>query len=641
MTALAGVWRLNGQPDAGERCRDMLTAQNQYGGRNPRVWDGSDVAMAINLRVFLQEDVHDCQPLTNGPFTLVADVRLDNPLELAASLGVAQNEARNLSDSDLVLRAWLRWGEGALERLYGDWALAVWDAAARRLVLARDGMGGRPLHHCLIPGGLAFATMPKGLHALAGVARAPDMERVADNLVLVPEVGPRSFWEGIERVEPGRVVILTADTKTVRRHWEPRRGPARSPPHAELVEALRERLDQAVASRLRGVEGVVAAQLSAGLDSSAVTTTAARLLAPTGGRVLAYTAVPRPGWSGHCPLGSLCDEGPRAAETAAAYANIDHHRISATEGPLHWLEHDTALLDRPVFNPSNMSWWNAVPRAVAEHGARVLLTGERGNVTLSWAGMEIFPELIRQGRWGAAWRAAGARVSAGQVGRKRAIGALIAPWIPSNLYGLVTRLKRGGGDDGFGYSMASPELARTSGKKIRAAGMRPHFQPERDSYAARRMWLNFTDCGLMRNMTLAGWGLDVRDPTSDRRLVEFCLGLPAEAFYREGRSRSLARAALADRVPTTVLQEPKRGYQSADWAVGLESSREDIRRAVEKAERELPMGVLDLARMRRLVDAWPTDEDWRKPEILRDYHQALERGLAVAHFLRRAVGASR
>ncbi|MGZ9098407.1 MAG: asparagine synthase-related protein, partial [Brevundimonas sp.] len=404
MTALAGLWRTVGGTDAGDRCRDMLAAQAVYGGGAPRVWEIGEVALGRDLRITVPEDVQDRQPLTQGALTMVADVRLDDRDGLAAALDIGAAEASSLSDADLVLRAWVSWGESALQRLYGDWALAVWDGAARRLVLARDGLGGRPLHHCRTAEGVAFASMPRGLHALPEVARAPDLDRVAEFLALFPEAGPRTFFAGMERVEPGHVVILTEDGATTHRHWNPSRGGPRPPPHAEIVETLRARLDQAVASRLRGARDLVAAHLSAGLDSTAVATTAARLLAPSGGRVLALTAVPDPAWSGHGAAGRLSDEGPVAAVTAAAHANIDHLCVSPGPGLLDRLERDTALADRPLFNLCNQHWWSAVAETAVGGGARVLLTGELGNATLSWAGLEVFPELISQGRWREAWR---------------------------------------------------------------------------------------------------------------------------------------------------------------------------------------------------------------------------------------------
>src|SRR5262249_2845150 len=160
-------------------------------------------------------------------------------------------------------------------------------------------------------------------HALPEVPYAPDEQRIAEFLVLIPDSGPRTFFKGIERVEPGHVVIATADGLTRRKFWDPKRHAAISLRPEEYVERGRELLDEAVRCRLRGVKHV-AATLSGGLDSSAVVATAARLLAPGGGQVTAFTCVPRQGFAGAGTPGQIIDEGPLAAATAALYPNVEH-----------------------------------------------------------------------------------------------------------------------------------------------------------------------------------------------------------------------------------------------------------------------------------------------------------------------------
>ena len=237
-----------------------------------------------------------CRAVTAG--SLVADVRLDNREELAAALGLAPSEARQLCDADLLLGCLERWSETALDRLVGDFAFALWDAPAQKLLLARDFLGQRPLHFHRGRGFFAFASMPKGLHALPEIPHAPDEQMVAEFLTLMPQRGSRSFFKDIERVEPAHFVTVTRDGVASRRYWQPQRPrPGQRQPD-DYVEGLRHHLDQATQSRLRGADGVIGANLSAGLDSGAVTATAARLLAPSGGKVVAFTAVPREGYSG-------------------------------------------------------------------------------------------------------------------------------------------------------------------------------------------------------------------------------------------------------------------------------------------------------------------------------------------------------
>jgi asparagine synthase (glutamine-hydrolysing) len=135
---------------------------------------------------------------------------------------------------------------------------------------------------------------------------------------------------------------------------------------------------------------------------------------------------------------------------------------------------------------------------------------------------------------------------------------------------------------------------------------------------------------------LGGWGIDLRDPTADRRLVEFCLSVPLEQFLSRGVTRALARNAFADRLPQQVLHERLKGYQAADWHEGLAGAQEQILRELESFSRTPAVAeALDLAVMREMVVNLPAGE-WHQARVTRKYRHALLRGISGGHFLRKA-----
>jgi asparagine synthase (glutamine-hydrolysing) len=148
------------------------------------------------------------------------------------------------------------------------------------------------------------------------------------------------------------------------------------------------------------------------------------------------------------------------------------------------------------------------------------------------------------------------------------------------------------------------------------------------------------DLGNYNKGVLGGWGIDTRDPTADRRLIEFCLSVPMEQILRGGKLRALARRALSDRLPADVLNEPRRGYQAADWHEGLTKGRNALALEVQRLEECKPAArLLDLRRMRRLVEDWPT-AGWESDVVRIPYRLALLRGISVGHFLRKASGSN-
>ena len=335
----------------------MLKAQEIYGPDHCAQWHEGPLAMGRQLFRTLPEDVNDRQPLhsRDGRLVLVADIRLDNRSELAAALGLPLAYGRQICDAAVLLACLEHWGEAVLNRLAGDFAFALWDAPAQKLLLARDFLGQRSLYYHRGCGFFAFASMPKGLHALPDVPYGADEQMAAQALALMPRRGPRSFFKDIARVEPAHSVTVTRDGLSARHYWQPRRSDGPRAQTSDYVDGLRFHLDQATWSRLRGANNVIGSHLSAGFDSGAVTATAARLLAANGGKVIAFTAVPREGYAGPEPRNRLSNEGPLAATTAAMYPNIEHVLVrSGSYSPLQWVDRNFSLYEGPI--PSLVGW---------------------------------------------------------------------------------------------------------------------------------------------------------------------------------------------------------------------------------------------------------------------------------------------
>jgi asparagine synthase (glutamine-hydrolysing) len=623
----------------------MMAAQSIYGRDAENSWVEETVAVGRRLTRLLPEDVYDVQPIhgRERPYVLVADLRLDNREDLAGNLGIPAERGKTMCDAALLLAAFERWDEECCDRLVGDYAFAVWDGRNQRFVLARDIIGTRPLHYHRSEAFFAFASMPKGLHALADIPCAANEERVAEFLALLPERSSSSFFRNIERVEPGHIVTVTRTGFRVQRHWNWERRMLLFRSRDDYVEGLRYHLDQAVTSRLRGTGGTVAAHLSSGFDSSAVATTAARLLASSGGKVVAFTAVPRVGYDLPAPTRRLGDEGPLAAATAATYANVEHVLIrSGHQSPLDTLDRNFLLFDQPIANLCNNVWGSAINDEVRARNLTVLLIAAMGNMTISYNGNELLAELVRSGQW-IKW----ARITVAAVRRRHwrlrgALTATFAPWLPPRLWQLLHRLYYGHAIDIRKYSAIHPAYMAEFDLSSRARlyGLDFSYRPWKDGVAVRLWMLGMVDPGNYYKGTLGGWGIDMRDPTADRRLIEFCLSVPTEQFFHDGAPRALARAALTDRVPPEVLNEKRRGYQAVDWHEGLTTARPQVIEEISRIEQTASAArALDLARLRQLVENWPT-AGWEREDTIDQYRLALLRGISIGHFLHRTSGSN-
>src|ERR1700691_651370 len=220
MSAIAGIWSFDGGVSVSSACQDMLQALSVYGRDDCAQFTGPSVAMGRCLLRTLPEDSFDRQPLSAGAVTsLVADVRLDNRVELGAELGLSHEDTIVMADSDMLLAAWQRWRERCVDHLSGGFSFAVWNEAEQCLFLARDHTGERPLFYATSARGFAFASMPKGLHALPFVAAEVDEEYVAHYLTLSDIPIEQTIFRNVRRLPAGCALSIHRGERRVWRYW--------------------------------------------------------------------------------------------------------------------------------------------------------------------------------------------------------------------------------------------------------------------------------------------------------------------------------------------------------------------------------------------------------------------------------------
>lgn len=299
MTALAAVWSF-GAGDPASEVAQMLAGQAARGPDGAAQLSHGQATLGRALRWTLPEDAHDKGPilLRDGKGVLIADVRIDNRVQLEGFVRVDPPRARTMSDAELVGAAIARWGESAVDKIVGDYAFIWWDPANARMVLARDFLGTRPLE----------------------VARGQGF------------VAAGSRIEGGDRVPPGHVLMLTHDGGALRRWWRPTSKALGFANEAEYAAALQEQLDLAVRSRLRGA-GDAVALLDTGDPAGAAIAASARPLLPGGVRSF-RTADESPDW-----IGFEVALAPRLGALTIGYTGTEHLPPQLAKPPLAGFAH--------------------------------------------------------------------------------------------------------------------------------------------------------------------------------------------------------------------------------------------------------------------------------------------------------------
>jgi len=646
MSAIFGLVRLDGGALDGRVLEAMRAAVAGHGGDGGGTWAAGPVGLGQQLRAVTPEDLAEDQPLISrdGLRVLVSEGRVDNRAELSAALGITS--AHLVPDSAFILAAYERWGDDCARHLIGWFSFAIWDAGRRRLFVARSPFGGQQVLFHQAADFVAFAPLSRALFAVPGIPRRLCLESLSDCLALVPQAPGTTLFGDIRSLEAGHVLIVDGRECRIRAFWraEPVRT-LRLGSDQEYVEAFTELFDRAVTDHLRS-RGPTGVMLSGGLDSTSVAATAAPLLARRGERLAAFTGAPRAGFRLPGDPDLLVDESSLAAAVAAKYGNIDPFVVRADgQTFLDGLDQYFDAAETPFEAAANRVWYEAILATAQQRGVRVLLTGKCGNWTASWHGGGLLRSLTGAGRWAAAWHEARAMAP---DGRPPAIAAALAragvlrrlPW---RLQGAIGRVRNSddpllAADEWWApLSPINPEFARAQdvAGRSRARSCDHWLRRPVDTRAARCERL----MSLQRDAAINGgysalFGVDIRDPTGDVRVAEFCLSLPEDQYRRAGVSRWLIRRAMAERLPAEILTRRGHGIQAADWFERLSGARGLVRDELAALEGfEIARTVLDLPRMRRLADRIDQPPTSRVQQMF-DYSLVLQRGLMMGRFLR-------
>ncbi len=581
---------------------------------------------------FTPEDRAERQPLA-GPSgaVLTADLRLNARADLSRALGLP-GEALRWADGALLLAALETWGvEASVDRIYGEFAFALWQPDARRLTLARDPTGMRSLFVHRGAEIIVFSTRLRPLLALPEVPRDLDDTALADQLVWNLGPAKRTIYRAIDRVPFGHLAVFTATDSRMSAYWDlPEPGSLRHRNDAEVEEEARETLDRAVVDALRA-EGPVTGWLTGGLDTANILASAARQLAPE--RLTAATLVPSGPTPPDTPL-VYHNEASRAEAFAAMHPNIDWHVVGDDGEDCGESDFRRAFLElgAPSRGPLNVAWFGPLYRFMAARGSRVSLGGEAGNAFFSYSGLTFLPESFLDLRWGDLARNLAALHGQG-VPARRLAGLVFWPLAP------VWLRHWRGGRRGALWSDHSPINPAFAAETRLHETIDPNLYRLRCGYshhstqALRRCIYQDHTAGDLSNAYRACTGVDEQHPLGDRRVVEFFGALPVEQFLKGGVTRSLAKRLLRGQAPSETLESAASGWQNGDWFALMSAARPAMRedmarlRASPQARR-----VIDLDRLEALLDDWPADAAAAEPRRL-DYFCMLDRGMEMARFL--------
>src|SRR3954454_12301489 len=526
------------------------------------VWTDGLAGLAQARLAVIDLSVAANQPISSqdGSIWLTYNGEVYNFAEIRRDLEALGYVFRSRGDAEVIANGWHAWGPRILDRMRGMFALALWDRRSRRLILARDRLGKKPLYYAPTASALLFGSEIKALLAWPGLARRPNLSAIDQYLTFQYVPSPETAFEGICRLPPAHYLVVAADgaggwrEPELVRYWEvPHASPdAARRGTAELHRELIAHLEEAV--RLRLISDVpLGAFLSGGVDSSAVVATMARV---GGGRVKTFSI----GFSA-----KEYDETRYARMVAERYAT-DHEELVVEPDALAVLPQLIWHYGEPFADPS------AIPTYYVSEMARrkvtVALNGDGGDECFfgynRYKAMRHLSRLDGMPRWGRIGLGRALALAPPELQRRfkipRIRALLQAPdQQPSRRYAF-TIVYFTDDDKAAGYGGAMQEHLAGAALDL----LDPYFA-EADSLVSGANWADihtYLPDDLMVKVDVASMahGLESRSPLLDHVFMEWAAELPEQVKMAHGETKALFKSAMEPYLPSELLYRPKMGF---------------------------------------------------------------------------------
>lgn len=520
--------------------------------------------------------------------------RLDNRAELITQLG---DDARRdtPTDADLILAAWRRWGDQLPEHLLGDYALALYDPKARRLLLARDPLGVKPIYISHQQGLLAFATSVAALRAMPGLHLTPDEDWMARYLLHLSMSNETTGYREVQKLPPGHAMTLDASghSHTWRHHQWRDDAPDATQRDPRWVEAYRALLEESIRCRM-GSDYPLGSENSGGIDSATITAYLAHFLGTPGDRLHSFGF-------------ALCEQEPAYILETSQAKQITHNYLITARGAF---DQTNASIDQALqvlgYPEEHGNGSGHVPfyRECERRGIRTLFSGFGGDEVVTNPGHLLRYELLDRHRYANLWDILpGDPIRRGlRLGKAATLGRRSPAYRPTFLAAWNRR---------WPHQLLNPDVVERLNLH--------HEYMETAGYDAPYRRINaFILDGLLQmpyigarleNCTLmaASFGIDYRWPLWDVRLVQQYLSTPSiEKVGPKGIGRYLHRRAIDQVVPMRVAWKPSKdmGYAAlidAHRGTGLIGLAEQVR-VLEADLHPTLISLVDRPKLQRQIE---------------------------------------
>ncbi|MEK4497502.1 lasso peptide isopeptide bond-forming cyclase [Bacillus sp. FSL R12-0069] len=573
MSAITGIIHFNNEPVSIEHGTRLMSDLQKYPADDIQIWHKENAFLGCHAQWITPESVGEQLPFYNyeKQLAITADAIIDNRDELFEKLQVDYLDRKNMTDSELILLSYQKWEEAAPKYLVGDFAFMIWDEKKQTLFGARDFSGSRTLYIYRDEEKFAFCTLINPLFTLPYVDKKLNEQWLAEFLAIpvnFESVDPQlTVYKYIEQVPPSHTILVKEGKVKFSRYYTPTAGKMLNlKSNEEYEEAFREVYQSAVKARLR-THHQVGAHLSGGLDSGSVVSFAAKDLRAENKKLHTFSYVPAEGFVDWTHKGRIADERPFIQSTVQYVGNIQDYYLELPErSPLSEIDDWLETMEMPYKFFENTFWLRGVYEKASQRGIGVLLSGQRGNWTVSWGPIFDYQAmLLKKLHWIRFYREL--YLYSRNIGVKK---SRVFEVVRRKAFPFWYQLLSSEEQDVFPI-IINPEFAKKmkvfdrlkeQDVDITGTSNTNAYDMKREQFEKTYYWSINGTYETKLSLRYALWD---RDPTNDLRIIQFCLSVPEEQYVQNGLDRSLIRRATKNFLPDKVrLNQRVRGVQGAD-----------------------------------------------------------------------------
>lgn len=614
MGSICGIYQRKGERIELQLSLRMMEKLHIYPLDAADIWYKDCIFFGNCLQYLTPESLLETLPYFDNTdnLAITSDSILDNREELFSLLGLSDDGLTEIPDSQLILQAYQKWGRECPDYLLGDFAFAIWDGNKKEVFCAVDHTGNRTFYYYISSQVFAFSTLMEPLFTIKEISRQYSEEWICDFLTIPSVVhqldSELTLYRDVCMLPAGHSLTIKRDKVMKKAYWKvERQKELRLTSDMEYEEAFRDVLGQAVRCRLRSRKPV-GIMLSGGLDSASIACFAASELKKKNKTLHAFTAVPLSGFNeaGLSPK-QTADETPFIESLKEGYKNISFNYCSFPgRHPLMNTREFFSLLEQPYKILENLYWIDGLLAEARNQGMSTILTGGMGNTTISYGNFfQCARSLIRTGRWGELVK------EINEYGKRKnqAPVKVAVELFKSNLSSVWANYLHSGESlysaKPFDLSPVNPDFARSMDmeKRFQQYNYDPLYQKKLNAVDHRKMILaphHLSHLSTIYTKLSLAHNLIIRDPSLDKRVIEFCFSIPEGQFIRHGQDRSLIRRAMSGILPDKIrLNDRVRGVQSADYVQRLLPLEKEIYREIrDMGKLEMEKTYLDIKKIR-------------------------------------------